>query len=280
MKSYEFMLHFYGCKLKNAQGELIRHESYRSQYDNLNYNFHNYLRITRILKCMGEFGFEQHKVHFLNHFIQEIYEENELSNCAESLEKYWIGTIKDDDVRDEMFGKIQEYQAKEREESGHWSMFNTRKTSEKSKSSSTVTTTPKKSSDNTSTSTETTSETPLVTASIPIVSTRSSGRSPKPVSNSWKLGADEHYLRLVEGALDSDETGSDETTQSSDDADETPTKITSTSTSTEAIPTITTTSTSTTTTTTPTTTTTTTTATAKSPAKDSDTGAGSDDKDG
>jgi len=232
MKSYEFMLHFYGCKLKNqTSGEIERHENYRKQYDNLNDNYHNNLRITRILKCLGEFGYEQHKIAFLNHCIKEIYEEDELSACSDSLEKYWIGAVKDDDIRDDMIARIQEYQEKEKQESGH-TKFDTGKTYNKNphsavaKSTSNTETTATSATPTTASATSTSSTAP---APGPVAALRSRGK--KGMSSSWKQGASERYLRLVEAALDSDETGSDETTQSSDDLDEEEPASTSTTTS-------------------------------------------------
>lgn len=35
-------------------GEVARADHYRARYRHLNRSFHNYLRITRILKCLGE----------------------------------------------------------------------------------------------------------------------------------------------------------------------------------------------------------------------------------
>ena len=51
------MLHFYGMRLvDSATGKVARAEHYRGRYAHLNRSFHNYLRITRILKCLGECG--------------------------------------------------------------------------------------------------------------------------------------------------------------------------------------------------------------------------------
>jgi len=113
-KSYELMLHFYGCRLKdNPTGELERHEGWKEQYRNLNTSSHNYLRITRILKCLGEFGLEYYKKPFIEHFIQEIWVNKELSNCDTSCEIYWIGTVKDDKVRHELEEKIARFPKKQ-----------------------------------------------------------------------------------------------------------------------------------------------------------------------
>ena len=57
IKSYELMLDFYGMVLEDKKtGKISRSKNFRPRYDNLNNCFHNYLRITRILKCLGEVG--------------------------------------------------------------------------------------------------------------------------------------------------------------------------------------------------------------------------------
>jgi len=107
IKSYELMLHFYGCSLEDpVTGKLKRHTGWKAQYRNLNTHHHNFLRITRILKCLGELGFEHYKKPFLEHFINEIWITRELNNCDDSCENYWIGTIKDDKDRAELEEKV------------------------------------------------------------------------------------------------------------------------------------------------------------------------------
>jgi len=117
IKSYELILHFYGCRLKNREtGEIERHEQWREQYRNLNSHSHNFLRITRILKCLGEFGLEHYKKPFLEHFIKEIWEERTLTNCDSSCENFWIGTLKDTKDREELEKKIAGFTKKQEAE--------------------------------------------------------------------------------------------------------------------------------------------------------------------
>jgi len=79
-KSYEMMLDFYGCKLKDpTTGEIERHDGWKSRYKNLNSRSHNHVRITRILKSLGELGYEHYKKPFLEHFISEIWEKKRAS---------------------------------------------------------------------------------------------------------------------------------------------------------------------------------------------------------
>jgi hypothetical protein len=63
---------------------------------------HNYLRITRILKCLGEMGFEHYKVPFLRFMLQEAIVTKKLSRTLESCYNYWIGTVKDNQQRAEL----------------------------------------------------------------------------------------------------------------------------------------------------------------------------------
>jgi len=107
VKSYEMILHFYGCRILDPKtGELDRHDEWKTQYRNLNSHAHNFLRITRILKCLGELGFEHYKKPFLEHFIKEIWVNKVLINCADSCEDYWIGTLKNDTDRKELEEKV------------------------------------------------------------------------------------------------------------------------------------------------------------------------------
>jgi hypothetical protein len=99
IKSYELMLDFYGCRLKNKDtGEIERNNVWKERYHNLNTHSHNFLRITRILKCLGEFGLENYQKHFLLHFIEEIWVNKQLQSCANSCSNFWVGTIKNNQL--------------------------------------------------------------------------------------------------------------------------------------------------------------------------------------
>ena len=63
---------------------------------------HNYLRITRILKCLGELDYEHLKFPFVQFCIQEAFETGALRNVARSCKDYWIYVIKDDRKRGEL----------------------------------------------------------------------------------------------------------------------------------------------------------------------------------
>ncbi|XP_046567301.1 opioid growth factor receptor-like protein 1 isoform X2 [Haliotis rubra] len=103
LKSYQMMLNFYGMKLKDDEtGELERDRDWRQRFHHLNRSMHNYLRITRILKSLGELGFEHLKAPFVRFMLKEALERKTLENTIDSCYNYWIETIKDDEIREEL----------------------------------------------------------------------------------------------------------------------------------------------------------------------------------
>ena len=91
LKSYEMMLDFYGMRLKDVKtGEIERADNYKERYSHLNHSMHNYLRITRILKCLGEMEYEHLKSPFIQFVLNEIIVEQTLYNCLQSCINYWL----------------------------------------------------------------------------------------------------------------------------------------------------------------------------------------------
>ena len=100
LKSYMMMLDFYGMKIKDkVTGEIEKAENWKERFQHLNRSYHNYLRITRILKCLGELGYERIKVKFLEFVIEEALEKKTLKNCYKSCKDYWVETLRDDGER-------------------------------------------------------------------------------------------------------------------------------------------------------------------------------------
>jgi hypothetical protein len=97
IKSYEIMLDFYGCEFENGNPCKIKRneDNYRERYHNLNYSGHNYLRITRILKCLGIMGLEKLKYPLIKHFIDELNKNKYLDNIKYSLYAFWVPTLRD-----------------------------------------------------------------------------------------------------------------------------------------------------------------------------------------
>eukprot|EP00754_Rhynchopus_humris_P051262 Rhum_TRINITY_DN9440_c0_g1::Rhum_TRINITY_DN9440_c0_g1_i1::g.33530::m.33530 len=109
VRSYEMLLDLYGMRLADpATGRIARRvngageEDFVEQYANLNCSSHNYLRITRILKCLGECGLERYKKPFVLHVIREMYTNGHLWNCESSCLDYWARTLRAQEDRDEV----------------------------------------------------------------------------------------------------------------------------------------------------------------------------------
>jgi hypothetical protein len=97
IKAYALMLDFYGMQLMDSKtGEVKRSKNYKDRYHNLNTSSHNYLRITRILKCLGICGLEYLKAPLLHHLIKEVFENKEIENCKSSLVRYWLPTVREE----------------------------------------------------------------------------------------------------------------------------------------------------------------------------------------
>jgi len=76
---------------KNIVGQLERAENYKSRFNHLNSSFHNYLRVTRILKSLGELGFEHYKLPFIKFMLIEIFDTQLLVNCKGILGPIKLG---------------------------------------------------------------------------------------------------------------------------------------------------------------------------------------------
>jgi len=88
IKSYELMLDFYGFVLKDKKtGELERSQNWKSRFRNLSDHSHNYLRITRIMKCLGICGLENLKKNFIKCFITEVFVNDELTETKEFFDQ-------------------------------------------------------------------------------------------------------------------------------------------------------------------------------------------------
>ena len=74
-------------------GEVECSQNYQERFKNLNSSSHNFLRITRILKCLGEFGFEHYKVCLVHHLCLEA-KKNTLPNILDSCLSHYIPCIK------------------------------------------------------------------------------------------------------------------------------------------------------------------------------------------
>lgn len=90
-------------------GELECSVNCEERFDNLNHSSHNYLRITRILKCLGEFGFENLKAPFIRFMLREAIVTGRLRNTLNSCMQYWVEVLRDDGEREEMWRLAQQW---------------------------------------------------------------------------------------------------------------------------------------------------------------------------
>lgn len=95
------MLDFFGMKIKDIKsGELERHEEWKERYKHLNKkaNEHNFMRITRIIKCLCLIGLEMYAIKFVEFLVEEIFVQKVFENktAQASCEKFFIASIPKD----------------------------------------------------------------------------------------------------------------------------------------------------------------------------------------
>ncbi|XP_067876218.1 opioid growth factor receptor-like protein 1 isoform X2 [Heterodontus francisci] len=95
LQVYEIMLDFFGMKLEDkSTGSVARASNWKERFQHLNESQHNYLRITRILKSLGEFKFESFQIHLVRFLLHEALVEETLPNMLHSALEYFVYTIK------------------------------------------------------------------------------------------------------------------------------------------------------------------------------------------
>uniref|UniRef100_A0A8C5WJZ5 Opioid growth factor receptor like 1 n=1 Tax=Leptobrachium leishanense TaxID=445787 RepID=A0A8C5WJZ5_9ANUR len=93
--AYKMMLDFFGLKLTDKNGNVSRAANWQERFQHLNESQHNYLRVTRILKSLGELGYENFKFPLVKTFLQESIVENTIPNMRQSALEYFVYTIKE-----------------------------------------------------------------------------------------------------------------------------------------------------------------------------------------
>lgn len=76
-------------------------------------SFHNYLRISRILKCLSEVGLEYLNAGFILHVLNEQSEHGSLnsSSLRKSMDRWWTNCIRNDEERrwlNHVVGRVRE----------------------------------------------------------------------------------------------------------------------------------------------------------------------------
>ncbi|GAA5989729.1 hypothetical protein JCM11641_002185 [Rhodosporidiobolus odoratus] len=114
LESYRIILSFWGLRLICPKTGLLglsdapsapNPGSYLMRFRNLERNGHNWLRVTRVLKCLGEFGLTSHPPSFLLFLLTlqsaPNLSERHLTNPSviRSMDTYWRWCIRDDEDR-------------------------------------------------------------------------------------------------------------------------------------------------------------------------------------
>uniref|UniRef100_A0A8C5EFJ6 Opioid growth factor receptor-like 1 n=1 Tax=Gouania willdenowi TaxID=441366 RepID=A0A8C5EFJ6_GOUWI len=94
LAAYSLMLDFYGVKLLDKSGGVARAPNWLERFQHLNESHHNYLRITRILKSLGELGYEAFKAPLVHLFLEESLCHGTLPNMQHSILEYYVYTIR------------------------------------------------------------------------------------------------------------------------------------------------------------------------------------------
>ncbi|XP_073531616.1 opioid growth factor receptor-like protein 1 isoform X2 [Phyllobates terribilis] len=95
ISAYKMMLDFFGLKLVDKNGTVSRATNWQDRFQHLNESQHNYLRITRILKSLGELGYENFKSPLVKAFLEESVVENTIPNMKQSALEYFVYTVKE-----------------------------------------------------------------------------------------------------------------------------------------------------------------------------------------
>ncbi|XP_063009031.1 opioid growth factor receptor-like protein 1 isoform X3 [Melospiza melodia melodia] len=93
--AYKMMLEFFGIKLIDKTGNVARASNWQERFQHLNESQHNYLRITRILKSLGELGYESFKSPLVKFILHEALVEDTIPNIKQSALEYFVYTIRD-----------------------------------------------------------------------------------------------------------------------------------------------------------------------------------------
>ncbi|XP_075718130.1 opioid growth factor receptor-like protein 1 isoform X2 [Rhinoderma darwinii] len=95
ISAYKMMLDFFGLKLVDKNGNVLRAANWQDRFQHLNESQHNYLRITRILKSLGELGYEHFMSPLVKAFLEESIVENTIPNMKQSALEYFVYTVRE-----------------------------------------------------------------------------------------------------------------------------------------------------------------------------------------
>ncbi|XP_073931189.1 opioid growth factor receptor isoform X2 [Castor canadensis] len=103
VRAYELMLGFYGIRLEDQDtGAVSRAQNYQQRFRNLNCHSHNNLRITRILKSLGELGLDHYQAPLARFFLEETLVRGELLGVRQSALDYFLFAVRSRHQRREL----------------------------------------------------------------------------------------------------------------------------------------------------------------------------------
>lgn len=108
LEGYKLMLDFYGIVLVDEEAGIVaRAQHWRPRLQNLVNRPHNFLRVTRILKCLRLVGREHYIPPLLGHFVDllEQPDSRPLARYASSLIDFWIPTMEDSAQREQLLAR-------------------------------------------------------------------------------------------------------------------------------------------------------------------------------
>ncbi|XP_073463593.1 opioid growth factor receptor-like isoform X1 [Aquarana catesbeiana] len=99
-EAYKFMLGFYGLQLVDeSTGKVSLAQNWQERFLNLNWHSHNNRRITRILMCLGDLGYEHYQEPLIRFFLEETLRNGNLPNVKRSVLDYFIFSVRDKNER-------------------------------------------------------------------------------------------------------------------------------------------------------------------------------------
>eukprot|EP00746_Dinoflagellata_sp_MGD_P000854 gnl/MRDRNA2_/MRDRNA2_101584_c0_seq1.p1 gnl/MRDRNA2_/MRDRNA2_101584_c0~~gnl/MRDRNA2_/MRDRNA2_101584_c0_seq1.p1 ORF type:complete len:279 (-),score=61.85 gnl/MRDRNA2_/MRDRNA2_101584_c0_seq1:146-982(-) len=108
MRSYELAMDFYGFSLADRKtGELTKTKDWEARFSNLNTKTHNFLRLTRILKWLGEFELTHYQAPLVRALASGVFEAPYiLKDMGKSLKEYFIPVVKNDAEREALKSEV------------------------------------------------------------------------------------------------------------------------------------------------------------------------------
>jgi hypothetical protein len=109
-RSYELVLDFWGLRLDEADGRtgnVVPTEACEARFQNLNRKRHNCLRITRVLKWLGEFDMQAYQAPLVRALAKVVFEPPyAVWNLRISLINYFLLVVKDDAEREALAEEV------------------------------------------------------------------------------------------------------------------------------------------------------------------------------